>query len=145
MSSGGYPNGEETDSKSVAPQGVEGSSPLPSAGGRALALPRGPRLCPFRGRLFVAQIQPRAALVPAPTGTRWPWAAASSVSDQFNDCYPGRELPGFVWLDITGAAGVSDFGVGSDGRLIVSESALEALKHTQLDNCSVSEFSLVKE
>ncbi len=28
---GGYPNGEETDSKSVAPQGVEGSSPLPSA------------------------------------------------------------------------------------------------------------------
>jgi hypothetical protein len=68
-----------------------------------------------------------------------------SVSDQFNDCYPGRELPGFVWLDITGAAGVSDFGVGSDGRLIVSESALEALKHTQLDNCSVSEFSLVKE
>src|SRR5438093_10337667 len=28
---GGYPNGEESDSKSDAPQGVAGSSPVPSA------------------------------------------------------------------------------------------------------------------
>lgn len=33
---GGYPNGEEAVSKAVAPQGVEGSNPLPSASKKKL-------------------------------------------------------------------------------------------------------------
>lgn len=67
--------------------------------------------------------------------------AEISLSDQFREIYPGRQLPKFVWLDIAGKAGVDDFGMDSDGRLVVSERAFLVLKSTQISNCEVSDFS----
>lgn len=67
--------------------------------------------------------------------------AEISLSDQFREIYPGRQLPKFVWLDIAGKAGIDDFGMDSDGRLVVSERAFLVLKSTQISNCEVSDFS----
>jgi hypothetical protein len=50
-----------------------------------------------------------------------------SVSDQFRDLYPSRELPHFRWLKIVGEAGVDDFGIGADHRLVISERAMDNL------------------
>lgn len=48
-------------------------------------------------------------------------------SDQFEDMYPGRELPDFVWLKPQGTAGIDDVAVGSDKRLVLSKRALDLL------------------
>lgn len=63
-----------------------------------------------------------------------------STSEIFRDHFPERQLPQFAWLDVTGKVGVDDFSVDVDGRLVVSESALDALKAMQLENCEVSDF-----
>lgn len=63
-----------------------------------------------------------------------------STSEQFRDYFPDLELPRFVWLDITGTAGVDDFGL-SAGALVVSTSAFDSLKSGSLKHCEVSEFS----
>ena len=62
-----------------------------------------------------------------------------STSGEFQDLFPTRELPVFVWLDITGTAGADDFGLASDGRLVVSARALGILRHGQLEHCDVEE------
>jgi hypothetical protein len=67
-------------------------------------------------------------------------AVEVSTSDQFRELYPDRQLPQFAWLGITGKAGVDDFGMDEDGRLVVSERAFGTLKATQLSNCEVSDF-----
>lgn len=63
-----------------------------------------------------------------------------TTSDQFNELYSDRQLPKFVWLKVEGQAGRDDFGTVSDGRLVVSERALEALKNLGISNASVSPF-----
>jgi hypothetical protein len=63
-----------------------------------------------------------------------------STSDHFRELYPDRQLPQFAWLGITGKAGVDDFGMDADGRLVVSKRAFGTLKATQLNNCEVSDF-----
>src|ERR1700761_8143846 len=40
-----------------------------------------------------------------------------TVSKQFLELYPNRQLPNFVWLKVVGAVGLDDFGTSSDGRL----------------------------
>src|SRR6266404_234454 len=47
-----------------------------------------------------------------------------TTSDQFKELYPGRQLPRFVWLRVTGSAGHDDFGIAPSLRLVVSERAL---------------------
>jgi hypothetical protein len=54
--------------------------------------------------------------------------------------YPGQHPPKFAWLKITGVAGVDDFGIASDCRLIVSEKALLVLQPHRLDHCEVEEY-----
>ena len=63
-----------------------------------------------------------------------------STSEQFREFYPDRVLPPFVWFDITGKAGVDDFGMDQDLRLVVSQRAFDVIKATQLDHCEVSDF-----
>lgn len=46
-----------------------------------------------------------------------------SKSDEFEELYPGRELPPFRWLDVHGKPGHDDFGLDSSSRLIVSEAS----------------------
>lgn len=63
-----------------------------------------------------------------------------TTSDQFKELYPDRQLPGFVWLQISGTAGSDDFGTAADGRLVVSERALDLLKGLALSNAFVDPF-----
>ena len=64
-----------------------------------------------------------------------------SKSELFNDIYPaGKKLPDFYWFDITGKAGVDDFGISQENSLIVSERALMFLKKFNLDNCEIESW-----
>jgi hypothetical protein len=60
-----------------------------------------------------------------------------SKSDLFQDLYPGLDLPTFVWLDVNGSPGVDDFGVDKQGRLIVSDRALDILRRNNFRHCDV--------
>ena len=61
-------------------------------------------------------------------------------SSQFDDIYPGRELPEFAWLKPAGVAGEDDFGASPDSVLVVSERALGLLQEIGIPNASVKEF-----
>lgn len=61
-------------------------------------------------------------------------------SEQFDEQYPGKTLPKFYWLKITGKAGKDDFGLTSDHRLVVSEAALDVLQKGQLAQADLEEF-----
>src|SRR4051794_25422729 len=63
-----------------------------------------------------------------------------SRSPQFEQLYPGRELPGFVWLQIIGIPRQDDFGTSADGRLVVSETALKLLRSIGISNAFVTPF-----
>lgn len=55
-----------------------------------------------------------------------------TMSEQFKELYPNRQLPKFIWLKVEGSFGRDDFGVASRLRLVVSERALEVLKRIGL-------------
>jgi hypothetical protein len=61
-----------------------------------------------------------------------------TTSDQFKEIYPGRQLPKFVWLRVVGKPGQEDFGSAPDGRLVVSERALEVLQGLGIPNALVT-------
>ena len=60
-----------------------------------------------------------------------------TVDDQFHELYPGRTLPEFVWLKISGTAGKDDFGMDGDLKLVVSERALVVVRSRTLAGCVV--------
>ena len=62
-------------------------------------------------------------------------------SEQFKELYPNRQLPEFVWLKVFGKAGVDDFGVSDDSRLVVSERVLSYFKSQGLKNALVETFN----
>ncbi len=66
----------------------------------------------------------------------------TSTSEQFQELYPNRQLPKFVWLKVEGKPGRDDFGVASDGRLVVSERALEFLRALGISQAITAEFAL---
>jgi len=61
-------------------------------------------------------------------------AVEVTKSSKFNDWNPGKELPGFFWLRITGRAGVDDFGISEDRRLVASTRAMDVLRPFNLDH-----------
>ena len=61
-----------------------------------------------------------------------------TTSDQFRELYPKRQLPTFAWLQVVGVASHDDFGTAADGRLIVSNRALEVLQQLELSNALIS-------
>jgi hypothetical protein len=61
-------------------------------------------------------------------------------SDVFEELNPGGVLPEFVWLKVCGVAGVSDFGLTEDHRLVISEVANKLLKSFGLENADFREF-----
>src|SRR3954454_12760017 len=65
--------------------------------------------------------------------------AEVTVSELFNEIYPGRRLPKFVWLRVEGTNGENDFGVIPDGRLVVSQRALDTLRTLGIANATVTE------
>lgn len=73
------------------------------------------------------------------TGIRFA-AAEITVSRQFAEMYPGRQLPNFIWLQVIGRPGVEDFGMSSDRRLVISSRALDVLLGIQLSNAIIEPF-----
>jgi hypothetical protein len=63
-----------------------------------------------------------------------------TTSELFREIYPGRKLPRFAWLQVTGRAGQDDFGLVANKRLVVSERALDALKGLQLIHALIEPF-----
>lgn len=63
-----------------------------------------------------------------------------SKSGQFEDRYPNRELPKFVWLQITGNAGQADFGLSTTHSLVVSERILNILKEAGMSHSDIAAF-----
>lgn len=64
----------------------------------------------------------------------------TSKSEQFEELYPGRELPKFLWLKVVGSPGRDDFGVTPDLRLVVSERALAVLEDVGIAHALVEPF-----
>jgi hypothetical protein len=63
-------------------------------------------------------------------------AVEVTKSEQFEELYPGRVLPKFVWLKVDGTAGQDDFGIAPGLRLVVSERAFELLKEAGLSHAA---------
>ena len=63
-------------------------------------------------------------------------------SDTFCELHPNKKLPNFMWLQIVGEAGVDDFGIDRDLRLVVSAAALSALKDHSLNDCEIEEINV---
>jgi hypothetical protein len=63
-------------------------------------------------------------------------------SDTFDELYPNKKLPSFIWLQVVGKAGVDDFGIDKDLRLVVSAAALSALQEHSLNDCDIEEINV---
>jgi hypothetical protein len=63
-----------------------------------------------------------------------------TTSDEFRQLYPNRALPSFAWLKPQGSPAQDDFGVASDGRLVISERALKVLQKFGVENAVVEPF-----
>ena len=63
-----------------------------------------------------------------------------STSDVFEELDPGRKLPKFVWLQVTGEAGRDDFGLSLKHTLVVSQRILDLLKNAVMSHCVVKDF-----
>ena len=61
-------------------------------------------------------------------------------SDQFEELYPNRQIPKFIWLKIQGEAGRDDFGIAPGLMLVISERALEVLRGLGISNALVTPF-----
>jgi hypothetical protein len=67
-------------------------------------------------------------------------AVKVTTSEQFKDFeefHQNQKLPRFSWLIIDGVAHRDDFGLSTDGSLVVSEKALQVLKSGHLDHCDI--------
>ena len=64
-----------------------------------------------------------------------------STSEVFKELYPRRQLPKFVWLQITGRAGYDDFGVAVNHRLVISERVHDILKTLGISHAEIGPFS----
>jgi hypothetical protein len=63
-----------------------------------------------------------------------------TVSEQFRDIYPDRELPRFFWLKIDGIAGKHDFGIVPICDLVISERVLHALRSLGISHAEIEDF-----
>lgn len=64
-----------------------------------------------------------------------------TITDQFQQLYPDRRLPAFVWLKPEGKAGHDDIAVAADGRLIISQRVLDLLQALGLSHALVEPLS----
>jgi hypothetical protein len=61
-------------------------------------------------------------------------------SGQFEDRYPGRQLPEFVWLKVLGKAGRDDFGLSPTHDLVVSDRILHLFIEQGMSHSDIKEF-----
>jgi hypothetical protein len=62
-------------------------------------------------------------------------------SEIFDELYPNRELPMFLWFKVVGKAGVDDFGIGTNLMLVVSDEALAVLKMHSINGSEIEEIN----
>lgn len=67
--------------------------------------------------------------------------AQITKSDNFNIMYPTIELPKFFWAKIIGEYLQSDFSLGLDFRLVVSENAFKLLSKFKIQNALIEELT----
>lgn len=60
---------------------------------------------------------------------------------QFEELYPGRGLPSFFWMKVTGLAEKDDFGMNEDSILVISARALKVLRNVALNHADVEGIS----
>jgi hypothetical protein len=58
-------------------------------------------------------------------------------SDNFNFLYPERQLPKFYWLKVKANNLYSDFSLGLDFRLVISEAAFNVLNQFNIKNAII--------
>jgi hypothetical protein len=63
-----------------------------------------------------------------------------TASELFEQLYPNRRLPKFVWLQIVGKPGQDDFGMGKGLMLVASERALKVLKRLGINNALIKDY-----
>jgi hypothetical protein len=71
------------------------------------------------------------------TGVRFD-QVETSMSDDYVERHSSRDLPQFVWLRVEGMAGQNDFGLAPDGRLVISEKALDVLQSVGISNALIT-------
>ncbi|MER2249787.1 hypothetical protein ABS772_07650 [Methylorubrum podarium] len=64
-----------------------------------------------------------------------------SLSDTFRETQPGTTLPRFVWLLPEGEPGQDDIAAARDGRLVLSQRALDVLQARGLSQALVEPFT----
>lgn len=74
-----------------------------------------------------------------------------SLSDQFKEMYPNRDMPNFIRLIPTGNVHIEDntysnwsrddFNLSDKSYLVVSEKALNIIKQFNIDNCDIYELN----
>lgn len=62
------------------------------------------------------------------------------ASHEFTEMYPGRRLPNFKWLRVSGQAGMDDFGISDERTLVVSDAALRLLRQHKMSQCDVEKY-----
>ena len=63
------------------------------------------------------------------------------TSDEFDELYPSRALPGFCWLKVVGQPAVDDLGLSKEHVLVVSDAALQVLRQHGLSHCEIEELA----
>jgi hypothetical protein len=71
------------------------------------------------------------------TGTKFDEVEVT-VSEQFEELDPNKQLPKLVWLRADGKPNFDDFATAPDGRLIVSARALEVLQGLGISNALIT-------
>ena len=64
-----------------------------------------------------------------------------SRSGEFEDRYPNRKLPSFLWMKVYGKARHDDFGKTPDINLVISQQALQLLREQGTVHMDVFPFS----
>jgi hypothetical protein len=64
-----------------------------------------------------------------------------STTPEFDELYPNRHLPAFSWLKIAGRAGVDDFGISAEHRLVASARAMDVLRRFTLDRADQTAYA----
>lgn len=100
--------------------------------------PRDPLVEAVASYIVTESLKERIAAL-RPTGVSF-GPVEVSKSGQFEDRYPGYELPRFSWLQVTGSAGEDDFGFSAGHSLVVSERILYLLKMEGLSHCGIMLF-----
>lgn len=62
-------------------------------------------------------------------------------SPEFDELHPGAVLPAFRWLRISGRAGVDDFGLAADLRLVASPAAISLLRPFAIAHADQSPYA----